>query len=156
MQYFFRYKPSSKITCPCPADLSVYVLDHNLGKQPHVGVSHPALEVGLGKLVGNLSHHQLEQQTTNSHRWVKVICLMKFQNLVKLLQTSYCNLFSNHLSCICLFKFLEDNWCGENENAKNCISKVAEDPSGATVCTTQWNKTKTCYTIMIKLVSPTI
>ena len=26
---------------------------------------------------------------------------------------------------------------------------VAEDPSGATDCTTQWNKTRTCYTACI-------
>ena len=26
---------------------------------------------------------------------------------------------------------------------------VAEDPSGATDCTTQWNKTRTCYTSCI-------
>ena len=133
MQYFFRYKPSSKITCPCPADLSVYVLDHDLGEQPHVGVSHPALEVRLGKLVGNLSHHQLEQQTTNSHRWVKVICLMKFQNLVKLLQTSYCNLFSNHLSCMSFWKtidvermrtlklYFKSSWRSFGENQRKII-----------------------------------
>ena len=106
----FCYKPFRKISSlSLAADLCVYVLDHDLGEQPHVGVSHPAPEVGLGKLVGNLSHHQLKQQTTNSQRLVKVNSLMKFQNLVKLLQTSYCNLFSDHLSCICLFKFLEDN-----------------------------------------------
>ena len=26
------------------------------------------------------------------------------------------------------------------------VTSVAEDPSGATVCTTQWNKIQSCYT----------
>ena len=26
------------------------------------------------------------------------------------------------------------------------VTSVAEDPSGATVCTTQWNKNQSCYT----------
>ena len=26
-------------------------------------------------------------------------------------------------------------------------TRVAEDPSGATVCTTQWNKIQSCYTL---------
>ena len=28
---------------------------------------------------------------------------------------------------------------------------VAEDPSGATVCTTQWNKIQSCYTLVITM-----
>ena len=71
-------------------DLSVYVLDHDLGEQPHVGVPHPAPEVGLGKLVGNLSHHQLKQQTTHKSQmmgWVKV----KFDEV----RSSNCKLFTS-------------------------------------------------------------
>ena len=64
-----------------PADLCVYVLDHDLGEQPHISVSHPAPEVRLGKLIGNLSHHQLKQQMDSSsqatsainQKWVKKI-----------------------------------------------------------------------------------
>ena len=29
------------------------------------------------------------------------------------------------------------------------LTSVAEDPSGATVCTTQWNKNQSCYTSCI-------
>ena len=29
------------------------------------------------------------------------------------------------------------------------LTSVAEDPSGATVCTTQWNKVQSCYTSCI-------
>ena len=35
------------------------------------------------------------------------------------------------------------------------LTSVAEDPSGATVCTTQWNKIQSCYT-SVKIFGPKI
>ena len=36
---------------------------------------------------------------------------------------------------------------GNKEYVHYCLNPlVAEDPSGATVCTTQWNKIQSCYT----------
>ena len=31
-------------------------------------------------------------------------------------------------------------------------NSVAEDPSGATVCTTQWNKNQSCYTSVFPII----
>ena len=92
-----------------PADLCVYVLDHDLGEQPHISVSHPAPEVRLGKLIGNLSHHQLKQQMDSSsqatsainHKWVKVL-----QNFLPF-YLNFNILFA--LAGCCLSQYLEDN-----------------------------------------------
>ena len=42
---------------------------------------------------------------------------------------------------------------GNKEYVSTCslLTSVAEDPSGATVCTTQWNKNQSCYTSVICL-----
>ena len=97
-----------------PADLCVYVLDHDLGEQPHIRVSHPAPEVRLGKLIGNLSHHQLKQQMDSSsqatsainHKWVKVKSLIKLQNFLPF-YLNFNILFA--LAGCCLSQYLEDN-----------------------------------------------
>ena len=37
----------------------------------------------------------------------------------------------------------------DKPDKKNYVQKVAEDPSGATDCTTQWNKTKVVILLVL-------
>ena len=46
-------------------------------------------------------------------------------------------------------KLSQTKWEKVAKTACSWNPSVAEEPSGATVCTTQWNKNQSCYTSVI-------